>query len=40
MKSLEGSLTALVTPFSGGAIDEKCFERLIERQIANGMEIR
>ncbi len=36
MKFLEGSLTALVTPFSGGAIDEKCYERLIERQIANG----
>jgi 4-hydroxy-tetrahydrodipicolinate synthase len=36
MKSLEGSLTALVTPFSGGAIDEKCFQRLIERQISGG----
>ncbi len=36
MKSLEGSLTALITPFSGGAVDEACFQRLIERQIAAG----
>ncbi len=36
MKSLEGSLTALVTPFSGGAVDEKRFRALIARQIAAG----
>lgn len=36
MKKLEGSLTALVTPFSGGAVDESLFQRLIERQIAAG----
>lgn len=36
MKSLEGSLTALVTPFSGGAVDEKGYQRLIERQISGG----
>lgn len=36
MKSLQGSLTALVTPFTRGAIDEACFQRLIDRQIAAG----
>lgn len=36
MKSLEGSLTALITPFAGGAIDENRFQRLIDRQIAAG----
>ncbi|MFN0025548.1 MAG: 4-hydroxy-tetrahydrodipicolinate synthase [Parvularculaceae bacterium] len=36
MKSLQGSLTALVTPFTKGAIDEACFQRLIDRQIAAG----
>jgi len=36
MKSLEGSLTALVTPFDRGAVDENRFRALIDRQIANG----
>jgi len=31
-----GSMTALVTPFKNGAVDEAAFARLIERQIAAG----
>ncbi|MEN0652076.1 MULTISPECIES: 4-hydroxy-tetrahydrodipicolinate synthase [Hyphobacterium] len=31
-----GSLTALVTPFKNGAVDEGAFEALVERQIASG----
>lgn len=30
--------TALITPFSGGAIDYACLERLIERQIKGGVD--
>lgn len=33
---LHGSLTALVTPFKNGAVDETAFAALIERQIAAG----
>ncbi len=32
----KGSMTALVTPFKNGAVDEKAFAALIERQIAAG----
>ncbi|KAB2912161.1 MAG: 4-hydroxy-tetrahydrodipicolinate synthase [Hyphomicrobiaceae bacterium] len=31
-----GSFTALVTPFKGGKVDEKSFQRLVEWQIAEG----
>ncbi|MCG8444052.1 MAG: 4-hydroxy-tetrahydrodipicolinate synthase, partial [Caulobacterales bacterium] len=31
-----GSITALVTPFRNGALDEPAFEQLVERQIAEG----
>ena len=34
MLKFEGSLTALVTPFRNGAIDEKALAGLVERQIA------
>ena len=34
----EGVLTALVTPFRDGAIDEKALRRLVERQIAAGID--
>lgn len=33
---LRGSITALLTPFADGALDEKAFERLVEWQIAEG----
>ena len=36
MKALNGSITALVTPFRGGAVDERAFQELVERQIAAG----
>lgn len=36
MVMLRGSLTALVTPFKNGAVDETAFAALIERQIAAG----
>ena len=32
----KGSLTALITPFKAGKIDDAAFERLIERQIEEG----
>jgi 4-hydroxy-tetrahydrodipicolinate synthase len=32
----KGSFTALITPFSGNKVDEKAFEHLVERQIAEG----
>jgi 4-hydroxy-tetrahydrodipicolinate synthase len=31
-----GSLTALITPFRAGAIDEEALERIVDDQIANG----
>lgn len=33
---LHGSIPALITPFKDGEIDEDCFAKLIERQIAGG----
>jgi 4-hydroxy-tetrahydrodipicolinate synthase len=33
---LRGSITALVTPFANGALDEKAFERIVEWQISEG----
>lgn len=36
MKALTGSITALVTPFRDGAVDERAFQELVERQISEG----
>ncbi len=36
MKILKGSMTALVTPFRDGAVDDDAFQRLIDRQISGG----
>lgn len=36
MKTLKGSLTALVTPFKNGAVDADAFQRLVDRQIRAG----
>ena len=31
-----GSYTALITPFKGGAVDERAFQKLVDWQIAEG----
>lgn len=36
MTQFKGSITALVTPFKNGAVDERAFQALVERQIAAG----
>lgn len=36
MKTLKGSMTALVTPFRNGAVDDAAFQRLVDRQIKAG----
>ncbi|MEZ5894710.1 MAG: 4-hydroxy-tetrahydrodipicolinate synthase [Parvularculaceae bacterium] len=36
MTQFKGSITALVTPFKDGAVDEKAFVAMVERQIASG----
>src|SRR5215467_3036835 len=33
---IRGSITALITPFKGGELDEAAFKRLVEWQIAEG----
>jgi 4-hydroxy-tetrahydrodipicolinate synthase len=33
---LQGSMTALATPFRGGALDEGAYEKLVEYQVVNG----
>ena len=38
--TFRGTYTALITPFIDDRIDAAAFKALIERQIANGMEIR
>lgn len=37
-KSIYGAMTALVTPFKNGKIDENGYEKLIKRQIKNGID--
>ncbi len=36
MTQFKGSITALVTPFKNGSVDERAFQELVERQIAAG----
>ena len=36
MPPFQGSITALITPFKNGEIDEKAFQRLVEWQIGQG----
>jgi len=38
MQNITGSMTALVTPFKNGKVDEVTYERLIKRQIAQGID--
>ncbi|NOX95704.1 MAG: 4-hydroxy-tetrahydrodipicolinate synthase [Alphaproteobacteria bacterium] len=37
MKHLKGSITALITPFKDGQIDDSAFQTLVERQIDSGV---
>lgn len=39
MSHLRGSMTALITPFKNGEVDEATYAKLIERQIKNGIEV-
>jgi len=36
MKTFEGSMTALATPFQNGKLDEEAYRALIDRQVAGG----
>lgn len=38
MQNLTGAMTALITPFKNGKLDEECYSKLIQRQIAQGMD--
>lgn len=38
MQNLTGAMTALVTPFKNGKVDGEAYERLIKRQIAQGID--
>ena len=37
--ALQGAMTALITPFKNGKLDEVHYAKLIERQIKNGIDV-
>lgn len=37
--SITGAMTALITPFKNGKLDTACYERLIQRQIEQGIDV-
>ncbi len=39
MKYFKGAMTALITPFKDGKLDEVTYEKLIKRQIKNGIDV-
>ncbi|MRI57931.1 MAG: 4-hydroxy-tetrahydrodipicolinate synthase [Epsilonproteobacteria bacterium] len=39
MQRLKGAMTALITPFRNGALDEAKYAQLIQRQIDNGIDV-
>ena len=39
MKYFKGAMTALITPFKDGKLDEVTYEKLIQRQIKNGIDV-
>jgi len=39
MKYFQGAMTALITPFKDGKLDEIAYEKLIKRQIKNGIDV-
>ena len=38
-QSLHGAMTALITPFKNGKLDEVQYAKLIERQIKNNIDV-
>ena len=38
MKTFQGSMVALATPFQKGALDEAAYRRLISYQLENGIQ--
>ncbi|WP_419769501.1 MAG: 4-hydroxy-tetrahydrodipicolinate synthase [Candidatus Marinarcus sp.] len=38
MNNITGAMTALITPFKNGKVDTVCYERLIKRQIEQGID--
>lgn len=38
MNNIVGAMTALITPFKNGKLDTACYEKLIQRQIEQGMD--
>lgn len=38
-KIIIGAMTALITPFKNGKLDEQTYHKLIKRQIANGIDV-
>jgi len=39
MNNLTGAMTALITPFKNGELDTNCYEKLIKRQIDQGIDV-
>jgi len=39
MNQPQGAMTALITPFKNQKLDVECYEKLIQRQIDNGIEV-
>ncbi len=39
MRYFQGAMTALITPFKDGKLDEVAYEKLIRRQIKNGIDV-
>ena len=39
MNNLQGAMTALITPFKNGKLDQETFANLIKRQIKNSMDV-
>jgi len=37
--TLHGAMTALITPFKNGKLDEVAYAKLIERQIKNNIDV-
>jgi 4-hydroxy-tetrahydrodipicolinate synthase len=39
MSNLQGAMTALITPFKDGKVDKETYEKLIQRQIRNNIDV-